>query len=107
MKNNFFKTETALNVAKTASLVGFAYLLTNEAAAIPAGVDAVKAIGDKIMPYVTWATAIGGASIAMINGWRVFNGQPKAGVYALGGSVVAGLGFDSIFGAEVATLLLP
>lgn len=90
-----------------AFLVGVCLFLTPYAHGVPEGVAAVHAIGNAIMPYVKWLTAIGGSAIALINGWRVFNGQPKAGIYALGGGVVAGLGFDAMFGADVATLLIP
>lgn len=107
MKNSILESGTAINLLKTASLIGFACLLTHEVSAVPNNVAAVQALGAAIMPYVKWATAIGGAAIALINGWRVFNGQPKAGFYALGGGVVAGLGFDTLFGQDIATLLLP
>jgi len=84
----------------------FTVLMSTYAHAIPENVAAIKAIADKIVPYIVWLFALGGGAIASINGWRLFNGQPKAGAYALGGMVTAGLGFNGIFGDQATTLLI-
>ncbi len=107
MKYNFSQGILNARLLKTVGLMAAGYILTDQAHAIPTGVAAVESIGNAIMPYVKWTTSIGGAAIAVINGWRVFNGQPKAGFFALGGGVVAGLGFDSIFGADVSAMVIP
>ena len=81
-------------------------VVTPSAEAIPTEVAAIKSIADNIMPYLIWLFALGGGAIASINGWRLFSGQPKAGVYALGGMVTSGLGFNGIFGDAATTLLI-
>lgn len=81
-------------------------VITTCADAIPTEVEAIKTIAEKIVPYIVWLFALGGGAIASINGWRLFNGQPKAGVYALGGMVTSGLGFNGIFGDAATTLLI-
>ena len=80
--------------------------MTPSAEAVPTGIPGVKAFGDQLMPYFIWLFALGGAAVASINGWRLFNGQPKAGIYALGGMVTAGLGFNGILGETATTLLI-
>ncbi len=87
-------------------VVCLSLLLTTYANAVPVAVPAIAAIANNITPYLVWLFALGGGAIASINGWRLFNGQPKAGVYALGGMVTAGLGFNGIFGTEATTLLI-
>lgn len=98
--------ESSILYAKVFSIVCISFFLTTHADAIPVEIAAVKAIGDKIIPYIVWLFALGGGAIASINGWRLFNGQPKAGVYALGGMVTSGLGFNGIFGEAATTLLI-
>ena len=92
--------------AKTFFLLFMSFMTITCADAIPTQVAAIKTIADQILPYLVWLFALGGGTIASVNGWRLFNGQPKAGVYALGGMVVSGLGFNGIFGDMAATLLI-
>ena len=87
-------------------IVFISLVITTRAHAIPSEIAAIKAIADKIIPYLVWLFALGGGAVASINGWRLFNGQPKAGVYALGGMVTSGLGFNGIFGDTATTLLI-
>ena len=91
---------------KLSLFVGFSLITMTCADAIPTEVAAIKAIADNIVPYIVWLFALGGGAVASINGWRLFNGQPKAGVYALGGMVTSGLGFNGIFGDTATTLLI-
>jgi len=91
---------------KSVFIVTLTFLLTNYADAVPTEVAAIKAIADRIIPYIVWLFALGGGAVASVNGWRLFNGQPKAGVYALGGMVTSGLGFNGIFGEAATTLLI-
>ena len=102
--NTIFNTHTLSNRALL--FIGFSLLTMTCADAIPTEVQAIKSIADKIIPYLVWLFALGGGAIASINGWRLFNGQPKAGVYALGGMVTSGLGFNGIFGDTATTLLI-
>jgi hypothetical protein len=104
---HFTRTQSLHNLLiKSAFLFALTFLLTTYADAVPDQVAAIKAIADKIVPYVVWLFALGGGAIASVNGWRLFNGQPKAGVYALGGMVTSGLGFNGIFGTTATTLLI-
>ena len=99
-----FKTENTY--IRFSLILGFSLLTMTCADAVPTQVAAIKTIADQILPYLVWLFALGGGTIASVNGWRLFNGQPKAGVYALGGMVVSGLGFNGIFGDMAATLLI-
>lgn len=99
-----FKTENTYS--RFSLFLGFSLMTMTCADAIPTEVAAIKSIADNIMPYLIWLFALGGGAIASINGWRLFNGQPKAGVYALGGMVTSGLGFNGIFGDTATTLLI-
>jgi hypothetical protein len=102
--NTIFNTHTLSNRALL--FLVFSLMTMTHAFALPAEITAIKSIADKIYPYLVWLFALGGGTIASVNGWRLFNGQPKAGVYALGGMVVSGLGFNGIFGDMAATLLI-
>ena len=112
LRNNIMKLTfpnlplTNNSYLKIFSLFVISLVITTSADAIPTEVQAIKSIADKIIPYLIWLFALGGGAIASVNGWRLFNGQPKAGVYALGGMVTSGLGFNGIFGDTATTLLI-
>lgn len=101
---NIFSTE--LNIKNICFFVAFIFITATMSAAVPDKVAAFKTIGDQIVPYLTWSFAMGGGAAFSYNAWRVFQGQPKAAIYAAGGLVLSGLGFDGIFGADAATLLI-
>jgi hypothetical protein len=92
---------------KSISLLVMTYLLTDQAAAVPDNVKILHNIGSQIMPYLQWMVTLGGGLIGSINCWRLFNGQPKAGIYALGGLMVSGFGLEGLFGKGIATLMIP
>ena len=92
---------------KLCLIVVLSIVMTSYGHALPVEIPAIAAMGNKIMPYLTWLIPIGGGSIVCVNGWRCLNnGQPKAGMYALAGAGVIGLGFTGIFGEGAATLLI-
>lgn len=91
---------------KASCIITLGVLMISNGHAVPTEIAALKSIGDKVIPYLTWMIALGGGAIASVNAWRLFNGQPKASVGALGGMLVSGIGFNGIFGADAATLLI-
>ncbi len=106
---HFYQTPSILNnlATKTCLIAVLSILMTSYGHALPVDIPAITAMGNKIMPYLTWLIPIGGGSIVCVNGWRCLNnGQPKAGMYALAGAGVIGLGFTGIFGENAATLLI-
>lgn len=105
---NIFSTELNINIniKYICFFVAFIFVTATLSVAVPDKVAAFKTIGDQIVPYLTWSFAMGGGAAFSYNAWRVFQGQPKAAIYAAGGLVLSGLGFDGIFGADAATLLI-
>lgn len=81
--------------------------MTCSSHAVPNAIPALQTIGNLIIPYLQWLVPLAGGCIMSINGWRCFNnGQPKAGVYAIGGAGITCLGFTGLFGADSATLII-
>ena len=75
--------------------------------AVPDAIPALQTVGNKIIPYLKWIVPLAGGSIMSVNSWRCFNhGQPKAGLYAIGGAGITCLGFTGLFGADAATLMI-
>lgn len=96
-----FKSNTIKGVVFL--LIGF--FMIHHAHAVPDTIPALQTVGNRIIPYLQWLVPLAGGSIMSINAWRCFNhGQPKAGVYAIGGAGITCLGFTGLFGANAATL---
>ena len=82
-------------------------MMTCSSHAVPNAIPALQTIGNLIIPYLQWLVPLAGGCIMSINGWRCFNnGQPKAGVYAIGGAGITCLGFTGLFGENAATLII-
>lgn len=103
---NIFPTYSKAYIKNICFFIAFVFASTTMSVAVPGTIAAVKTIGDQIVPYITWAIAMGGGAAFSYNAWRVFQGQPKAALYAMGGLVVSGIGFEGIFGADASTLLI-
>lgn len=103
---NMFSTNLHINAKNTCFFIIIVFASATMSVAVPDKVAAFKTIGDQIIPYVTWGFAMGGGAAFSYNAWRVFQGQPKAAIYAMGGLVLSGLGFDGIFGTNASTLMI-
>ena len=75
--------------------------------AVPTEIPVAATIINKAMPLLTWVFTLAGGVIAGTKGWQcLYHGQMKAGGFAVGGLIAAGVGFNGLFAENALTILI-